>query len=140
MAWSKSLLALALAGVWILVGCSANPSSPDVEAMAPESSALSVGEGASVRGGTGGRGDGPIIYVTSQGLYYDSIVTADPLPWKGPFQELYVEEGRLETEFGPGDRGYVGGRWWMDTNPNGYQDAEDRYFLCPLLGPGREAP
>ena len=27
-----------------------------------------------------GRGSGPIIYVTSQGLFYDSIVTADPLP------------------------------------------------------------
>ncbi len=27
-----------------------------------------------------GRGDGPIIYVTSQGLYYDSIVTASQLP------------------------------------------------------------
>jgi hypothetical protein len=35
-----------------------------------------------------GRGDGPVIYVKSQGLYYDSIVTADPLPPKGPFQLL----------------------------------------------------
>jgi hypothetical protein len=39
------------------------------------------------RGGEGGRGDGPVIYVTSQGLYYDSIVTADPLPPRGPFQQ-----------------------------------------------------
>ena len=32
-----------------------------------------------------GRGDGPIIYVTSQELYFDSIVLTD-LPQKGPFQ------------------------------------------------------
>ena len=92
------------------------------------------------RGGTGGRGDGPIIYVRSQGLYYDSIVTADPLPWKGPFQKLEMGPHGLETDFGPGDVGHVGGRWWVDVNPNGYQDADDHYFLCPLLGPGREMP
>jgi hypothetical protein len=40
------------------------------------------------RGGEGGRGDGPIVYVTGQELYYDSIVVADPVPSKGPFQEL----------------------------------------------------
>ena len=87
-----------------------------------------------------GRGDGPIIYVTSQDLYYDSIVTADPLPPRGPFQKLEVEDGRLQTEFGPGDKGYVGGRWWMDRNGNNEMDQEDRYFSCPLLGPGRDAP
>jgi hypothetical protein len=95
------------------------------------------------RGGEGGRGDGPVVYVTSQGLFYDSIVTADPLPWKGPFQQLFpiFDMGNLvglETEFGPGDPGYVGGRWWVDMNGNGYQDEHDHYFLCPLLGPGRE--
>jgi hypothetical protein len=43
----------------------------------------------------GGRPDSPIVvYVTSQGLYYDSIPGPN-LPW---------------------------------------------YFLCPLLGPGRETP
>ena len=42
----------------------------------------------------------------------------------------------IQTEFGPGDQGYVGGRWWMDTNGNGEMDAEDAFFLCPLLGPG----
>jgi hypothetical protein len=92
------------------------------------------------RGGTGGRGDGPVIYVTSQGLYYDSIVTADPLPWQGPFQKLEVVNGQPQTEFGPGDPGHTGGRWWVDVNENGYQDAGDHYFLCPLLGPGRETP
>jgi hypothetical protein len=88
-----------------------------------------------------GRGSGPIICVTSQGLFYDSIVTADPLPPHGPFQLL--EPGGptgLLTQFGPGDPGYVGGRWWMDVNNNQQMDSGDHYFSCPLLGPGRLAP
>ena len=87
-----------------------------------------------------GRGDGPVIYVTSQGLYYDSIVVADPLPQKGPFQLLSMGMNGLETEYGPGQPGHVGGRWWLDLNGNGMQDSEDKFFLCPLLGPGRETP
>lgn len=90
-----------------------------------------------------GRGDGPIIYVEGQDLFYDSIVTADPLPARGPFQELKMggpSPDGLYTQFGPGDRGFVGGRWWMDVNGNGVMDASDRYFSCPLLGPGREEP
>jgi hypothetical protein len=92
------------------------------------------------RGGEGGRGDGPIIYVEGQGLYYDSIVTADPLPQHGPFQKLYVGPLGLSTMFGPGDPGYRGGRWWLDLNGNGELDTEDKYFSCPLLGPGRLDP
>lgn len=94
------------------------------------------------RGGSGGRGDGPVIYVTGQNLVYDSIVTADPLPPHGRFQKL-VPGGPtgLQTEFGPGDHGYVGGRWWLDQNNNGEMDPPgedgDKYFSCPLLGPGR---
>ena len=87
-----------------------------------------------------GRGDGPVIYVTGQSLFYDSILTADSLPPKGPFQKLEIGPQGPQTEFGPGDRGYKGGRWWMDTNGNGEMDAEDNYFSCPLLGPGRAAP
>lgn len=85
-----------------------------------------------------GRGNGPVgqVYVTSQGLYYDTFVVVDPLPFKGKFQK--IENGM--TEFGPGDPGYLGGRWWEDTNDNGEMDASDHYFLCPLLGPGRETP
>lgn len=86
------------------------------------------------------RGDGPVIYVTSQDLYYDSILAADPLPAKGPFQKLEQGPNGLQTEFGPGDHGYVGGRWWVDVNENGEMDAGDAYFSCPLLGPGREEP
>jgi hypothetical protein len=44
------------------------------------------------------------------------------------------------TEFGPGDPGYLGGRWWEDLNGNGVQDEGDHFFLCPLLGPGRTTP
>lgn len=85
----------------------------------------------------GGRaGPTGVVYVTSQGLYYDTFVTADSLPMKGRFQLL--ENG--QTEFGPGDPGYLGGRWWVDANGNGIQDAGDHFLLCPLLGPGRPTP
>jgi hypothetical protein len=85
-----------------------------------------------------GRGTGPVVYVESQGLSYDSIVLAD-LPFKGDFQLLEpgVRPSGLATEFAPGDVGYLGGRWWVDANPNGVMDEEDVNFLCPLLGPGR---
>jgi hypothetical protein len=87
-----------------------------------------------------GRGSGPVVYVTSQDLFYDSIVLAD-LPQHGPFQLLEMGgPSGLMTEFGPGDRGYVGGRWWLDVNGNGEMDDDDNYFLCPLLGPGRDEP
>ena len=85
----------------------------------------------------GGRaGSTGVVYVTSQGLYYDTFVAVDPLPMQGRFQLL--ENG--QTEFGPGDPGYLGGRWWEDLNGNGIQDAGDHFFLCPLLGPGRATP
>jgi hypothetical protein len=77
-----------------------------------------------------------VVYVTSQGLYYDTFVVKDPLPMEGRFQLLV--DG--QTEFGPGQPGYLGGRWWEDSNGNGMQDAEDHFFLCPLLPPGRPTP
>ncbi len=85
----------------------------------------------------GGRaGTTGVVYVSSQGLYYDTFAAADPLPMQGPFQKL--ENG--VTEFGPGDPGYLGGRWWVDVNGNDIQDEGDHFFLCPLLGPGRTTP
>jgi hypothetical protein len=84
----------------------------------------------------GGQRGGGVVYVTSQGLYYDTFVAVDPLPMQGPFQ--LIENG--QTEFGPGDPGYLGGRWWEDLNDNGIQDPDDHFFLCPLLGPGRPTP
>lgn len=82
-----------------------------------------------------GNGDLGVVYVTSQGLYYDTFVTNE-LPFQGRFQK--IENGT--TEFGPGDPGYLGGRWWEDTNGNNIMDAADHYFHCPLLGPGRPTP
>jgi hypothetical protein len=89
---------------------------------------------------SGGRpGSDVVIYVTSQGLYYDSMVGPD-LPHHGRFQKLEVGSYGLQTEFGPGDQGFVGGRWWLDVNGNDEMDNGDKYFSCPLLGPGRETP
>jgi hypothetical protein len=87
------------------------------------------------------RGDGDlgVVYVTSQGLYYDTFVPVETLPYRGRFQKL--EAGA--TEFGPGDPGYLGGRWWVDGNGNGETDPPeegDSYLLCPLLPPGRMTP
>ena len=76
------------------------------------------------------------IYVTSQGVTYDSIVLGD-LPMKGQFQQLFPTGSGLETEFGPGDVGYLGGRWRIDANADGKMNEGDLFFLCPLLGPGR---
>jgi hypothetical protein len=83
-----------------------------------------------------GHGALGVVYVSSQGLYYDTFVSAETLPMHGRFQKL--DNG--VTEFGPGDQGYVGGRWWVDNNGNDIMDAGDSYLLCPLLGPGRTSP
>ena len=84
------------------------------------------------------RGDGALgtVYVSGQGLYYDTFVSAKSLPIHGRFQKL--ENG--VTEFGPGDQGYVGGRWWIDNNANDIMDEADTFLLCPLLGHGRTTP
>ncbi len=88
----------------------------------------------------GGRpGSDVVVFVTSQGLYYDSIVLTN-LPQQGRFQKLVPTVSGLQTEFGPGDQGYVGGRWWVDVNGDDIMDSGDVYFLCPLLGPGRASP
>ena len=90
-----------------------------------------------------GRGGGPIIYVTGQGLFFDSVVVADDVPNQGPFQELEMggpNPSTLQTEFGPGDQGYVGGRWFIDMDGDHLPSDGDKFFVCPLLGPGRIAP
>lgn len=81
--------------------------------------------------------DRVVVYVESQNLCFDSIVTAQDIPDRGRFQTLAPDpmercgEGSLITEFGLGDHGYVGGRWEL-TKPNG----DVVHFVCPLLGPG----
>ena len=80
-----------------------------------------------------GRGNGPTVYVTGQGLFYDSIVVVGPdpgLPIEGPFQKLEMDGPGaifgLETQYGPGDPGYVGGRWWVDANGDGAEGSHNR--------------
>ena len=114
-----------------LAGCSGQPTSPSV---VPSASASPTAAASAVRGGRPATAG--VVYVTSQALYYDTFVVKDPLPMHGKFQLLT----NGTTEFGPGDPGYLGGRWWEDVNQNGMQDAGDHFFLCPLLPPGRPTP
>ena len=76
------------------------------------------------------------VFVTSQGLTYNTFAAVLQLPPVGPFQLLVMTPQGSVTEFGPGDPGYLGGRWWVDVNADGEQDPQDMYFLCPLLPPG----
>jgi hypothetical protein len=92
------------------------------------------------------RGMGPAVYVYGEGqeLFYDTIVLGT-LPFEGEFQKLEMDGPApfyLQTQYGPGDPEYVGGRWWVDVNGDDVMDPEgvDHYFLCPLLGPGRDTP
>jgi hypothetical protein len=123
-------------------GCSNQPAAPSRLDSTP-----SIGSAATAVAATAGpinavsplrfgRRTPGVVYVTSQGLYFDTFVVKDPLPTEGKFQLLT----NGETEFGPGQPGYLGGRWWVDENGNGVQDPEDHYFLCPLLPPGRPTP
>src|SRR5688500_5216052 len=122
------------------LGCNSQPVSPSgLMAMPALAEATPRGDAPSTtpRTAAGGRpASTGVVYVTSQGLYFDTFVARDPLPMKGKFQLL--ENGT--TEFGPGDPGYLGGRWWEDLNGNGVQDEGDHFFLCPLLPPGRPTP
>ena len=72
-----------------------------------------------------------VVYVASQGLCYESVVAPNSLPDHGPFQMLLPSTicgpGTFMTQFGPGDPGYVGGRWVT---------ADGMRFSCPLIGPG----
>ena len=124
---SSSVVLLSVAAV-TMHACSGQPT-------APTRIGASIAGDASAATRFGARTPG-VVFVTSQGLYYDTFVVKDPLPMQGQFQLL--EDG--ETDFGPGQPGYLGGRWWEDLNGNGIQDADDHYFLCPLLPPGRSEP
>jgi len=87
-------------------------------------------------GDSNGRaGDGSLkVTVLSSGLTFDSIIKAD-VPMNGPFQQRIPTAAGLTTAYGPGDVGYLGGRWKFDSNGDG---TIDKYFICPLLGPGFE--
>jgi hypothetical protein len=133
---SRVLLSLFLSTA---LGCSNQPTAPSRldsapsigSAVAPPSATTGQNNAVSLAR-FGDRTPG-VVYVTSQGLYYDTFVVTDPLPIEGKFQLLT----NGQTEFGPGQPGYLGGRWWEDLNGNGVQDSGDHFFLCPLLPPGR---
>ena len=137
---ASSLIVLSLA-VATAIGCSRPPSAPSgVEPAQPGDQTMlasaAPGQTAAATPLRFGDRTPGVVYVTSQGLYYDTFVVKDPLPMKGRFQQL----ANGQTEFGPGQPGYLGGRWWEDLDGNGVQDPDDHYFLCPLLPPGRSTP
>jgi hypothetical protein len=135
-----SLLVVPLLVLGAGAGCSNQPTAPSrLEAIGSAAStpaAEPTRSNAASPSRFGGRIPG-VVYVTSQGLFYDTFVVKDPLPMEGRFQ-LLTADGK--TEFGPGQPGYLGGRWWVDVNGNSVQDSEDHFFLCPLLPPGRSTP
>lgn len=132
-----SSIVVPLLGLGAAVGCSSQPTAPSrLEAIGTAPSAATTQSNTASPSRFGNRIPG-VVYVTSQGLYYDTFVVKDPLPMNGKFQ-LLTADG--QTEFGPGQPGYVGGRWWVDVNGNSVQDSEDHFFLCPLLPPGRSTP
>lgn len=129
--------ALVSVSVCSTLGCSPQSTSPSgLSAPSSVSTAAVSDTSAAISASRFGSRTPGVVYVTSQGLYYDTFVVKDPLPMEGPFQRL----ANGQTEFGPGQSGYLGGRWWVDENGNGIQDAADHFFLCPLLPPGRPTP
>jgi hypothetical protein len=133
-------LMLCLVTFGAALGCSNQPTAPSSVVSTPTVRSANAASPATasanaVSSARFGKRTPGMIFVTSQGLYYDTFVVKDPLPMEGPFQLLTSGQ----TEFGPGQPGYLGGRWWEDLNGDGIQDPGDHYFLCPLLPPGRTA-
>jgi hypothetical protein len=138
----------------VIAGCSSHPAAPSQvptgsqashEAALADSSTTSPATAAPASStAKGGRAAATgVIYVTDLNLYFDTFAAQDPLKMEGPFQLLQDTDGDGvgdTTQFGPGEPGYLGGRWWVDLNGNGTQDEGDHFFLCPLLGPGRTTP
>ena len=113
-----------LAASCLLASCSSSPTSPDVTRSVtwtanPSSEHRPL-----------------VVFVISQGLFFDACLEPTPLPMHGEFQLIF--DGR--TEFGPGQTGFLNGRWWDDLNHNGIRDAGDDFFFCSLVGPGRVRP
>jgi hypothetical protein len=138
MGYVSRLLPIGLLVTVVTVGCTSQTVGPS--ALSPTSAGAALPDTTSAKGGR--PASGGVIFVTSRQLYFDTFATKDPLPMRGRFQPLGDSDGDgiSETPYGPGDPGYLGGRWWVDENGNGEQDAGDHYFLCPLLGPGRSTP
>jgi hypothetical protein len=110
-----------------VLACSDSPVSPDAARSASWST---------VPGPEASRSHPPVIFVVSQGLFFNTCAVKQSLPLQGDFQLLI----NARTLFGPGQPGFLNGRWWEDLNGDGIQDQGDHFFLCPLLLPGRLIP
>jgi hypothetical protein len=119
----RSLMAVAV--ICPLLACESSPISPDTVRTATWTSTTIPGDR-----------EPRVVFVISQGLFFDTAAAPQPLPMHGEFQLLI--SGR--TEFGPGQGGFLGGRWWEDLNHNGIKDHGDHFFFSPLLSPGRKTP
>ena len=75
------------------------------------------------------------VYVSSQGLYYKTFVSTTRIEFTGHNGNSFQLLENGVTEFGPGDPGYKGGRWWIDDG-DGIIEMEDTFVLCPLIGKG----
>src|SRR5262245_5185276 len=71
------------------IGCGQSPTAPSMASArsAGLPTALTTGSVAAHASRFGARTPGT-VFVTSQGLYYDTFVVKDPLPMHGPFQLL----------------------------------------------------
>jgi hypothetical protein len=116
---------MAVAAACLLLACESSPISPDMVRTATWTSTTIPGDR-----------EPRVVFVISQGLFFDMVGVPQPLPMHGEFQLLI--NGR--TEFGPGQAGFLGGRWWVDLNHDGIRDDGDHFFFSPLLSPGRKTP
>src|SRR5688572_29928455 len=84
------------------LGCSSPPAAPSAAGSAPAVGAPGAPSASQPVSPSrfGDRTPG-VVYVTSQGLYYDTFVVKDSLPRHGRFQALMD----VMTEFGPGQPG-----------------------------------
>jgi len=122
----------------VLAACTGNPAAPEGAPTAAEVATAHAGDGGGALTASG-RGDGPIVYVTSQGLFFDSIITADPLPFHGKFQKLETGgPSGLTTTWGPGDQLYRGGRWWMGHRRQRPDGPHRSLLLLPAAGSGTD--
>jgi hypothetical protein len=109
----------------LLLACESSPISPDTVRTATSTATTIPGDR-----------EPRVVFVISQGLFFDVAGVPQPLPMHGEFQLLI--NGR--TEFGPGQPCFLGGRWWVDLNRDGIQNHGDHFFFSPLLSPGRKTP
>src|SRR5688500_1620828 len=107
------------------LGCSSSPAAPDVTRSATWG-----------LNPTDDHQKPIIIFVDSQGLFFDACIVPEPLPMDGEFQLL--TSGR--TQFGPGQTPWLAGRWWEDHTGSGIQDQADDLVFCPLVLRGRLSP